>query len=96
MPKNTTRKIPYKGKGLIDKAIMDNQVAIYGLVEILRTPGLNESELYRRLGVTIDQMYRVNETLKAVPAICKEEVEKQNALDESQSAEQKNNQLQEV
>jgi hypothetical protein len=90
-------KLPYKGMELIHEAMMQNQVAIYSLVDILKTPGLSDLEIFKRLGITIDQLHQANQILKTVPVVCKEEVTKQNGLGSDQTAgENKNIQFQEV
>jgi hypothetical protein len=92
MPKNALKKLPYKGIQFIDQAVMKNQMVVYGLVDLLKTPGLSETEIYRRIGIIINDLHEVSNLLKKVPVECKEEQDKKDApAVESQSAETKNN-----
>ena len=86
MPKNTLKKLPYKGAQLIDDAVMENQGAIIDLVAVFKTQGMSEVEIYRRIGVAVDRLYKVSQILSSIPVELKEEVKNENALGESQSA----------
>lgn len=92
---NSPKKLPYVGKGLIDEASMINQGIIHHLVDVLKTPGLAEVEIFRRIGIAIDDLHQISHILRAIPVECAKEANKI-ALDESQSEGQKNIQLQEV
>lgn len=80
------KRLPYKATEQIDQAVMSNEMAINDLVTILETPGISESETFRRVGLAINKLHKLTTELKLIPIELKEE--KQNALTvESQSAE---------
>jgi hypothetical protein len=95
MPKNSPKKMPYKGKGLIDEAVMETQEAIGDLMMVFRTQGMSEAEHLRRDGIVMDRLHKVTKILISIPVEIKEEVKNENALGKSQSAvEDQNIQLQ--
>lgn len=82
------KRLPYKANIQIDQAVMNNEIAINHLVGILDTQGITVSEIYRRIGLSINELHKLTNELKAIPVQLKEE-NKDAPAEQGKNAEEK-------